>query len=247
MRLSRRAATVICDILLAAATVVALDYETDSADLSALWLAPSPTWYVVQSVAPRPCCFSHARCRYGIDGTWSNFAVSLGTPLRTVYLTPATALSEVWVIQNHGCTQGKLLCEGCPTNDVDGSPAQICWNARGGVYDISASRSWRSLGSWQLGLSHLGMGGNGDYGLESVSFRNGDQLTDIDGVLIGALNDTNYYQGFIGLGTTQGKFGTNLTLPLISQLAQTYGTIHSHSYGYTAGAFYRPTSKSLRS
>ncbi|KAK5657660.1 hypothetical protein OQA88_2732 [Cercophora sp. LCS_1] len=206
MRLSHLAAAVVCDILLATLNVVAvLDYETDSADLSALWLAPSTTWY-------------------GIDGTWSNFALSLGTPLRTVYLTPATALSEVWVVQNHGCAD-----------------AQICYNARGGVFNIGNSVSWRSLGSWQLGLSNTGMGGNGDYGLESISFRNGDRLTDIDGVLIGAINDTDYYQGFIGLGVTQGKFGTNLTLPLISQLAQTYGTIHSSSYGYTAGAFYRPT------
>jgi len=109
------------------------------------------------------------------------------------------------------------------------------------VFDISASKSWRSLGSWQLGLADTGMAGNGDYGLEMTSLYNPStrQSTTISDVLVGAINDTYPFQGFIGIGVTQGRFGTNVTLPYISQLAQSYGTIDSHSYGYTAGAFYR--------
>ncbi|KAJ4300208.1 hypothetical protein N0V88_002877 [Collariella sp. IMI 366227] len=85
------------------------------------------------------------------------------------------------------------------------------------------------------------MGGNGDYGLETLAFVNTltRHTTSVDGALVAALNDTNYYQGYIGVGVTQGKFGSNLTNPFISQLAQTYGTIPSHGYGYTAGAYYR--------
>ena len=90
-------------------------------------------------------------------------------------------------------------------------------------------------------MNYTGMGGNGDYGLETVAFVNTVTrfTTAIDGALIAAINDTNYYQGYIGVGVTQGKFGSNLTNPFISQLAETYGTIPSHGYGYTAGAYYR--------
>jgi hypothetical protein len=85
------------------------------------------------------------------------------------------------------------------------------------------------------------MGGNGDYGLETFAFVNTIErhTTAIEGALVAAINDTNYYQGYIGVGVTQGRFGTNLTNPFISQLAETYGTIPSHGYGYTAGAYYR--------
>jgi hypothetical protein len=41
--------------------------------------------------------------RYGIDGTWSNFAFYVGSPAQVVYLTVATALSEIWVISSGGC------------------------------------------------------------------------------------------------------------------------------------------------
>lgn len=90
-------------------------------------------------------------------------------------------------------------------------------------------------------MNYTGMGGNGDYGLETLAFVNRVTRfsTAIDGVLVAAINDTNYYQGYIGLGVTQGRFGSNLTNPFISQLVQTYGTIPSHGYGYTAGAYYR--------
>lgn len=118
---------------------------------------------------------------------------------------------------------------------------QQCFDARGGVFDRAASETWHPLGSWQLGMNSTGMGGNGDYGLETLAFVNTVTRfsTAVEGALVAAINDTNYYQGYVGVGVTQGKFGTNLTNPFISQLAQTYGTIPSHGYGYTAGAYYR--------
>ena len=90
-------------------------------------------------------------------------------------------------------------------------------------------------------MNYTGMGGNGDYGLETLAFVNRvTRFTSaIDGALVAAINDTDYYQGYVGVGVTQGRFGANLTNPFISQLAQTYGTIPSHGYGYTAGAYYR--------
>lgn len=90
-------------------------------------------------------------------------------------------------------------------------------------------------------MNYTGMGGNGDYGLDTFGFVNtvSRHTTLVDGALVAAINDTDYYDGYIGLGVTPGKFGTNVTTPFISQLAETYGTIPSHGYGYTAGANYR--------
>lgn len=86
------------------------------------------------------------------------------------------------------------------------------------------------------------MGGNGDYGMEALAFNNqvdgtGKTLM-VDSALVAAINDTSFYTGFIGVGATQGSFGAKVVNPLISQLAESYGEIPSHSYGYTAGAQY---------
>ncbi|KAK3318656.1 aspartic peptidase domain-containing protein [Apodospora peruviana] len=208
MRLPFLVAAVVCDILLLSAPLLVA--AADAPSSQALWIQPSTTWY-------------------GIDGTWSNFMFAVGSPAQLVYLTVATALSELWLVESGGCP-----------------PLPICTDARGGVFEIGASETWRSLGPWQLGMNYTGMGGNGNYGLETVAFVNTVTrfTSSVDGALVATLNDTNYYQGYVGVGVTQGKFGTNITNPFISQLAETYGVIPSHSYGYTAGAYYRNTGKS---
>ncbi|KAK4187083.1 aspartic peptidase domain-containing protein [Podospora australis] len=204
-------AAVVCDVLLllSASGVVAAAPEDKKEPASPLWIQPSGEWY-------------------GIDGTWSNFMFAVGSPATLVYLTPATALSEIWTISTGGCYA-----------------SQSCWNARGGVFDIAASETWQSLGTWQLGMNHTGIGGNGDYGLDALAFVNtvSRLTTAIEYSLIAAINDTNYYQGYVGLGVTQGKFGSNLTTPFLTQLVTGYGLIPSHSYGYTAGAYYRENGK----
>ncbi|KAM7217047.1 Aspartic peptidase domain containing protein [Rhypophila decipiens] len=202
MRLPYRLAAVVCDIVLLFAPRVAAAVSGSS---EALWIQPSTTWY-------------------GIDGTWSNFGFAAGSPGQVVYLTVATALSEIWVVDFGGCP-----------------PIQLCTNARGGVFDLGTSKTWQDLGPWQLGMNHTGMEGNGRYGFETIGFVNtvSQDVTSVDGALVAAVNDTNYYQGFIGVGVTQGRFGSNITNPFISQLSENYGYIPSHSYGYTAGAYYR--------
>ncbi|SPQ20083.1 ea383435-6f86-4445-9434-7a96ae7c5498 [Thermothielavioides terrestris] len=192
-----------------AAVAAAAAAASDPPTPSPLWIQPSGEWY-------------------GIDGTWSNFLFYVGSPAQVVYLTVATALSEIWVISTGGCV-----------------PVQLCIDARGGVFDSSQSETWRSLGAWQLGMNYTGMGGNGDYGLDTFAFVNTVTRisTSIKGALVAAINDTDYYEGYVGVGVTQGRFGSNLTTPLISQLAETYGTIPSHGYGYTAGAYYHDDGK----
>ena len=118
-------------------------------------------------------------------------------------------------------------------------------DGRGGVFDYHISETWHTLGAgaYELGMNHIGVRRNGDYGLDTIAIvdTTTSSATSIDDVLIAAVNATEYYQGYIGLGVTQGSIESNVTNPLITQLAEINGMIPSHSYGYTAGAYYRDT------
>jgi hypothetical protein len=65
-----------------------------------------------------------------------------------------------------------------------------------------------------------------------------DQKFSMADVLTAALNATEYYIGFFGLGITQGNFAGVVHESPLTQAVQAYGRIPSYSYGYTAGAYY---------
>ncbi|KAI2620112.1 acid protease [Hypoxylon sp. NC1633] len=160
---------------------------------------------------------------YGVDGNWSSIGLFVGEPAQEVDVTISTSLSEIWVVESGGC-----------------SPNYQCVDARGGVYNASASRSWSSLSAWQLGLDYLGLGGNGDYAMETVlvydSVRR--RQTSFNKQVVAGFNETGYYTGFFGLGINAGRFNNVVAQSPIAALVEKYGTIPSHSYGYTAGAYY---------
>jgi hypothetical protein len=96
------------------------------------------------------------------------------------------------------------------------------------------------MGSWQLGLKTSGIRANGDYGMETVVVYDSVRRwqTSFNKLLVAGINDTTAYTGFFGLGITPGNFGGVLAQGPISSLVEQSGTIPSHSYGYTAGAYY---------
>jgi hypothetical protein len=109
MRLPSIVAAVVCGILLLSAPrLVEASNATSTTGPNALWVQPSNTWYVA---CPRArlalSCLLTPFYRYGIDGTWSNFMFAVGSPAQMVYLTVATALSEIWVVESSGCSPGK--------------------------------------------------------------------------------------------------------------------------------------------
>ncbi|KAI1770242.1 acid protease [Hypoxylon cercidicola] len=160
---------------------------------------------------------------YGIDGNWSSIGLFVGEPAQEIDVTVSTSLSELWVVETGGC-----------------SPNALCTSARGGVYDTSASGSWSPLGAWQLGLEYLGIGGNGDYGMETVVVYDSVRRwqTSFNKQLVAGINETGYYTGFFGLGITPGRFDDAVVQSPIAALVEQSGVIPSHSYGYTAGAYY---------
>lgn len=109
----------------------------------------------------------------------------------------------------------------------------------------TASTTWKGVGPYQLGLGYLGLKGNGDYGLDTLAVENAvtdNKYFSMNNAVIAAINDTDYFTGFFGLGLTAGRFGTTVTQsPLEQAVVQDQnakGGIASRSYGYTAGAYY---------
>ncbi|KAI0484711.1 acid protease [Xylariaceae sp. FL0804] len=147
----------------------------------------------------------------------------VGESTQSIDVTVSTSLSEIWVVDDGGC-----------------GTSALCIQARGGVFNTSASSTWEPLGPWQLGLSYLGLGGDGDYGMDTVAaYSTADRgRVSLEKQIIAAINDTDYYNGFFGLGVTAGSFGGVVVSSPISSLVEQGGIIPSHSYGYTAGAYY---------
>jgi hypothetical protein len=114
--------------------------------------------------------------------------------------------------------------------------ATTCRNKRGGLFDYGASTSWKEVGLYELGLDPLlGFSGAANYGYDNVAFL--DQIN-MPGEIVGVINTTDYWLGFMGLGTKPTNFTSDNKPSLLSSLV-TANKIPSLSFGYTAGAFYR--------
>lgn len=82
----------------------------------------------------------------------------------------------------------------------------------------------------------LGDNGRGYYGLDTIELS--DQIIVPDQV-IAVINSTEYWLGNIGLGAVQTNFTSQAINPFLSSLVENVSLIPSHSYGFTAGAYYR--------
>lgn len=99
------------------------------------------------------------------------------------------------------------------------------------------------MGTWQLGLSYPGYEANGEYGQDSLNAHgsvNDDDFS-MSGVLVSALNTTNYFNGYFGLGIATGNFDDQIADPPMVQAVKKFGRIPSYTYGFTAGASYSTT------
>ncbi|RSL89391.1 hypothetical protein CDV31_015891 [Fusarium ambrosium] len=184
----------------------------------------------VQASDPAPLLLSPSRWK-GIDGNWSTISFSLGSNSQAVDVLVSTALSEFWAVGSGGCLPREPHCSA----------------ARGGIYEPEESSDWQSLGTWELGLSYLGYGGNGEYGRDRITTQSStnSEPYSMDGVLMAAVNTTSYLNGLFGLGITQGNFNGTVAESPLTQAVKDYGWIPSYSFGYTAGAHYRNAPVSL--
>ena len=134
---------------------------------------------------------------------------------------PNVGSSETWVVGPGGC-DGTFTCQ----------------QERGGLFTSELSSTWHSLGDYELDFdSELGDSGSAEYGLDTIAL---DDVISLPGQIIGVLNTTDSWLGQLGLGVHLTRFaGTVNRLTLLSSLVEDAGIIPSHSYGYTAGAWYR--------
>ena len=161
---------------------------------------------------------------FGYDGLWSGVNIRVGGPeSQAQYLTvlPFTGSQETWVIGPGGC---------------DGT--STCAQLRGGVFYKNQSQTWDEQGYYELGLdTNLGDTDFADYGLDQIALYDQSSLPS---QVVGIINTTDFWLGALGLGVAQTRFGgTTNHLTFLSTLVENVSQIPSHSYGYTAGAYYQ--------
>ncbi|MCJ1378580.1 hypothetical protein MMC17_001679 [Xylographa soralifera] len=156
----------------------------------------------------------------GNDGSWSTVAIRVGNPPQWLNVFPSTASQETWVIGQDGCGE---------------SGPSVCSADRGGLFSVNASSSWQNVGGYELGLDIQLFGmGSGYYGYDTIALS---ENVSMPSQVISVVNETQYWLGFLGLGTKASNF-TNVDKPtFLSSLANQ--TIPSLSYSYTAGASYQ--------
>jgi hypothetical protein len=178
---------------------------------------------LIHAYAPAPIAVPVGTKWYGYDGNWSPVNIRVGAQPNPQWLSvfPNTAGQETWVIGPGGC-DGTFTCQ----------------QKRGGLFFLNQSTSWSDLGYYELGFDpQLGDEGYADYGLDFVDVS--DQII-VPDQIIAIINSTDYWLGFLGLGIQPSRFnGTTNRLTFLSSLVENQSIIPSHSYGYTAGAYYR--------
>ncbi|KAL8707211.1 MAG: hypothetical protein Q9220_007705 [cf. Caloplaca sp. 1 TL-2023] len=166
--------------------------------------------------------------REGDDGPWSSFTLQVGTPVQDVRVFISTASQVSWIV---------LEGQGCRTNDA------TCASARGGLFNMNASSTWRPNGFWQLGNErNLGLYANGLFGNDTIGLgiqgSGGPSLPD---QIMAAIGTEQIYVGMFAVNPKRTNY-TGITeqgqASYMTTLKQE-NLIPSSSFAYTAGAQYR--------
>lgn len=163
-------------------------------------------------------------------GSWSTFAIQIGTPAQTARVLFSTAGYETWIVDP----------QGCPSEYTD-----KCAFNRGNVVSSENSTSWTYIKIAELSLeTNLGYVGNGQYGYETVELgyptSGGPKL---EKQIVASIASPDFWLGQIGLDPAPSNFTTlNDPQPSLMWNMVKQSIIPSTSWSYTAGAAY---SKSL--
>ena len=176
-------------------------------------------------------CRLRAIVRDGDDGSWSSFAVQVGSPPQDVRVLISSSGSALWVV----------LPEGCISTDPTDCPKN-----RGFTFNQNASSTWIDQGLFSLILTAeqpLGdyVGDNSDLGLDNITLGwQGSQGPSLSRQLIAGIATKDFYLGLLGL-TNRPYNVSNFNNEFPSPLETLYNKnqIPSLSWSYTAGASYR--------
>ncbi|KAJ8059120.1 hypothetical protein OCU04_012097 [Sclerotinia nivalis] len=168
----------------------------------------------------------------GIDGNWSSFWLTVGTPYQPVQIFISTASNQPWVISPDGCTP---------------SDPGICLGSRGLIYNSNGSTTWvpntiNPGGEFALEVkSSLGLAGNGYYGSDTIMLGSpGSGSPSLSSQVLATITTHDFWLGLFGLNPAPTNFsGKTEPVPSYMSNLKSQGHIPSLSYGYTAGAYYR--------
>lgn len=108
------------------------------------------------------------------------------------------------------------------------------------MFSKNLSTTREEQGFYGLGLDpQLGFGGSADYLFDSIALS--DQIS-VPSQVIGVTNTTEYWLGLFGLGIKPSNFTNVEKKTFLASMVENQSLIPSHSYGYTAGAYYRKES-----
>jgi Eukaryotic aspartyl protease len=168
--------------------------------------------------------------RDGIDGSWSTFALQLGTPPQTVRLLPSITGSTMWAVLPQACHE---------------SSVSTCGSDRGGIFATNQSTTWEAKGRFYLPLDpehYLPFSGAGDFGMDNVTLDwQGHGGITLERQIIASYITEDFYVGALGLSPRPVNIASFTDqYPSLLGTLKTGNHISSNAYGYTAGASYRP-------
>ncbi|EME46657.1 hypothetical protein DOTSEDRAFT_70614 [Dothistroma septosporum NZE10] len=179
---------------------------------------------------PAPIFISPDENWDGIDGSWSTFTLRLGTPPQYVRTCLSFASYQTLAILPQGCQAA--------------TDQEACANARGWLFNESASSTFDRLGIYDLHIGkNLGLESNAIYGYDTVGLGGqGEQGPTLKNTTVGGMAAEDFYLGVFGVNPKPTNFTSfHDPSPSYMTLLKQQGFIPSLSFGYTAGALYRFT------
>jgi hypothetical protein len=175
----------------------------------------------------------------GDDGSWSTFAVEVGTPPQSFRVLPATFGQEALLPVPDGCAQ--FTFKGCGdmrgANAVDGGPSS--------GFQMNESSTWVYAPRDPYVLSDatnlFGTKNTGMYGSDTIALANkatGTSGDPIKSQTIAGILTSDFWLGTIGLGNVEIQYGDGSAGQSMLASMKNQSLVPSLSYGYTAGQSY---------
>ncbi|MCJ1395711.1 hypothetical protein MMC18_008597 [Xylographa bjoerkii] len=180
---------------------------------------------------PAPISVAPSQYWDGDDGSWSSFAIQVGSPPQDVRVLISSSGSALWVVLPAGC--------------IDTDPSD-CPNNRGFTFYQNNSSTWIDKGLFTLLLAAeepLGVyeDENSDVGIDNITLGwQGSQGPSLSQQLVAGIATKDFYLGLLGLTNRPynvSSFNNEFSSPLVA--LRNNSQIPSLSWSYTAGASYR--------
>lgn len=190
-----------------------------------------------QTLIPAPYVALPSQEWDGNDGSWSTFAINVGSPGQDFRVLISTSGSAAFVPVPEGCSPTD------PANCASLRGVQSLNGASSPGFQTNRSSTWTAIGLYSLDLeARLNYSGNGLYGYDRLGLgtAQGTKGPSLDRQVVAGIADKDYFMGILGLGVQPSSFSSaSEPIPSFLRSLRDQSSIPSLSFGYTAGAPYR--------